>query len=121
MAINQFTSYASKNVGITASTVFTAQASVQTALIGMSLGNTTTVPVTASAYVTRGGQDVFIVRNAVVPAGGSLVAVGGDQKLVLIAGDAVRVIASTATCIDVWASALITGGEAVASQPVVVG
>lgn len=120
MAINQFNSYASKSVGVTASTVFTAQASLQTALIGMTLSNTTTAPVTASAFITRGGQDVFIVRNATVPVGGSLVAVGGNQKLVLIAGDAVKVISSTATSIDVWASALLTGGAAAGSQPVVV-
>lgn len=118
MAINQFVSYASKSVGTAVSTVFTAQASLQTALIGMTLSNTTDTPVTASAYVTRGGVDVFIVRNATVPVGGSLVAVGGDQKLCLIAGDSVRVTSSTATSIDVWASALLTGGAAATNQPV---
>jgi hypothetical protein len=51
--------------------------------------------------------DYFIIRDATVPQGGALVPVGGEQKMVLNASDALRVIASTATCIDVITSALV--------------
>jgi hypothetical protein len=51
--------------------------------------------------------DYYIGKGATVPSGGSLVAVGGDQKLVMAANDALKVVASTASCIDVIVSALV--------------
>lgn len=107
MATTTFTSYVNKNVGTAAATVVTAAAGAQTNIIGMTCANTTNTAVTVSVYLTRGGVDHFIVRDATVPQGGSLVPVGGNQKLVLNVSDSLRVIASTATCIDVITSALV--------------
>jgi phosphoribosylcarboxyaminoimidazole (NCAIR) mutase len=107
MATTTFTSYINKNVGTAVATVVTAGAGAQTNLIGMTCANTTNTAVTVSVYVTKGGQDFFIVRDATVPAGGTLVPVGGDQKMALNPSDVLRVTASTATCIDVITSALV--------------
>jgi len=103
---NTFTSYVNKDVGTSAATVVTVGASTQTTVIGMSCANTTTSPVTVDAYFTRSAVNYYLVKGATVPVGGSLVIVGGDQKVVLIASDALKVVSSTAASIDVVTSAL---------------
>jgi len=44
--------------------------------------------------------DYWIVKDAPVPAGGSLVVVGGDQKVVLMPGDTVKVRSNTELSAD---------------------
>lgn len=97
---NTFTSYMNKDVGTTADTVVTVGAATQTTIIGLCMANTSTSPVTASAYVTRSGVDYYIVKNATVPVGGGLVPVGGDMKVVLITSDILKVVSSAPTSID---------------------
>ena len=101
---NTFKNYFVKNANTTAQTVVTAGAGVQATVIGMSLANMTNAPVSANVYVTAGGTDYYVVYQATVPVGGCLVPVGGDQKLVLEATDALKVSA-TANC-DVITSVL---------------
>lgn len=103
---NVFTSYMNKDVGTSAATVVTIGASTQTTVIGMSCANTTTSPVTVDAYITRSAVNYYLVEGATVPVGGSLVIVGGDQKVVLITSDALKVVSSTAASIDVVTSVL---------------
>jgi len=103
---NTFTSYVTKNVGTSASTVVTVGASTQTTIIGLSFANTTTSPITASAYITRSAVDYYLIKDAVVPVGSSLVVVGGDQKTVMITSDALKVITSAASSADVVTSVL---------------
>ena len=103
---NTFTSYVNKDVGTSAATVVTVGASTQTTVIGMSCANTTTSPVTVDAYITRSAVNYYLVEGATVPVGGSLVIVGGDQKVVLIASDALKVVSSTASSVDVVTSVL---------------
>jgi hypothetical protein len=103
---NNFTSYFNKNVGTSAATVVTVAASTQTTIIGLSFANTTTSPITASAYITRSAVDYYLITNATVPVGSSLVVVGGDQKTVLITGDALKVVTSAASSADVVTSVL---------------
>jgi hypothetical protein len=50
--------------------------------------------------------DFYLIKDATVPVGGTLVVVGGDQKTVLITGDALKVISSTAASADVITSVL---------------
>jgi len=103
---NTFTSYGNKTVGTSAATVVTIGASTQTTVIGMSCANITTSPVTVDAYFTRSSVDYYLVKGATVPVGGSLVIVGGDQKVVLITSDVLKVVSSTASSIDVVTSVL---------------
>ena len=104
MATNTFTSYVSKNVGTSAATILTVASSTQTTVIGLSAANTSLAPVTVDVYFTRSAVDYYLVKGATVPVGGSLVVIGGDQKLVLKTSDALKVVSSAATSIDVVTS-----------------
>lgn len=103
---NNFTRYLNKSVGTSAATVVTVGAGTQTTIIGLSLANTTTSPITVSAYITASAVDYYLVKDATVPVGGSLVVVGGDQKTVLVTNDALKVISSAASSADVITSVL---------------
>ena len=103
---NTFKSYASKNVGTSAATVYTCPSSTQTTLIGLSMANTSTSPITTDAYITRSAVNYYLIKGATVPVGGSLVVVGGDQKVVLQASDVLYVLNSAATSGDCFASLL---------------
>jgi hypothetical protein len=103
---NTFTSYLNQNVGTSAATVVTVGSGTQTTIIGMSTANTTASPVTVSAYITRSATDYYLIKNATVPVGSSLVIVGGDQKVVLVASDVLKVISSAASSLDVVTSVL---------------
>lgn len=103
---NTFTSYANKDVGTSAATVVTVGAGTQTTVVGMSVANTSASPITASAYFTRSAVDYYLIKSATVPVGSSLVLVGGDQKVVLVASDVLKVVTSTAASADVVTSVL---------------
>ena len=103
---NTFKSFANKNVGTSAATVYTCPASTQTTLIGLSMANTSTSPITTDAYITRSAVNYYLVKGATVPVGGSLVVVAGDQKVVLQATDVLYVVNSAATSGDCFASLL---------------
>lgn len=105
---NSFTRRTSRSVGTTATRVgaYTVNAATSVTVIGLSVANTTGATVSANVYHSDGTNNTFIVYNAPVPAGGSLVAVGGDQKIVLTAGDGIFVQASAATSLDAIMSVL---------------
>ena len=103
---NTFTRYLNKDVGTSAATVVTVGSSTQTTIIGLSFANTTTSPITVSAYITASATDYYLIKSATVPVGGTLVVVGGDQKTVLVTNDALKVISSTASSCDVITSVL---------------
>lgn len=106
MATNTFKSYANKNVGTSAATVYTCPSATQTTLIGLSMANTSTSPITTDAYITRSAVNYYLVKGATVPVGGSLVIVGGDQKVVMQAADVLYIVNSAATSGDCFASLL---------------
>lgn len=101
---NVFKNYPSAAVGTSAATIVTATAS--TTVIGMTIANILATPITVSVYVTTGGSNYYIVKDATVPAGGALVPIGGDQKLALAIGDALKVVSSDASSADVIVSVL---------------
>lgn len=103
---NTFKSSANKNVGTSAATVYTCPSATQTTLIGLSVANTSASPITTDAFITRSAVDFYLIKTATVPVGGSLVIVGGDQKVVLQVGDVLKVVTSTASSADVFASLL---------------
>lgn len=105
-----FKSKVTPNVGLVGSktTVSDVVASGKThTVIGMSLANKTTSGVIVSAeLVKNGGAVATIVANGSVPVGTSMVAIGGDQKLVLETGDSIRVWSSASSAVDVIISYL---------------
>jgi hypothetical protein len=57
-------------------------------------------------FNSTASNTLFMVKNATIAPGGALVPVGGDQKLVLEAGDRLQVQMGTATSADVIVSVL---------------
>ncbi len=103
---SSFKNAVSANVGTTPVDVYTAPALTSTTVIGLSLANTSATSVTANVTVTKGGTTVYVIKTAPVPVGSSLVLFGGDQKLVLEAGNKFSVTSSAVTSLDVVVSVL---------------
>ena len=104
------------SVGASASAVYTVPAgagstALESIVIGITLANKTSSGVTASVFLDNfsGSNDVFIVKDATIPAGSSLEVMSGN-KIVLqndgTTGDVLRVSSSTATAIDTTISVL---------------
>ena len=102
---NNFKNALARNVGTTPVQVYQAPASKKAIIIELDVCNTTLGAVTASVYITSGGQDYYVVKNAPVPVGGSLQVIAG-QKIVLTNLDSVNVVSSSAASIDVIGSIL---------------
>ena len=77
----------------------TVGSDTQTTLIGMTIANITSGVVSVGVKLVSGGSDTWIVKDAPVPTGGSLVVLGGDQKVVLEATDAIKIRSNTADSI----------------------
>ena len=105
---NDFKRKLSRSVGtsLTAVGSYTVGASTQTTVIGLTVANTTAAQVLVDATVNDGSNDTYIVKSAPVPAGGSLVIIGGDQKVVLETNDSIKVKSDTASSVDVVMSIL---------------
>ena len=104
------------SVGASASAVYTVPAgagstALESIVIGITLANKTSSGVTASVFLDNfsGSNDVYIVKDATIPAGSSLEVMSGN-KIVLqnngTTGDVLRVSSSTATAIDTTISVL---------------
>ena len=81
-------------------------ASTQTTLIGMTLANITSGVINVTATLIDGTNTTHIVMDAPIPTGGSLILLGGDQKVVLMTGDKIIVTSNTASSVDVIMSFL---------------
>ena len=81
-------------------------ASTQTTLIGMTVANITSGVISVTVTLGDGTNTTNIVKTAPIPTGGSLVVLGGDQKVVLMTGDKVIVTSNTASSCDVIMSFL---------------
>lgn len=100
---NTFNRKISRQIGTTATQVgsYEVGADTTTVVVGMSVTNITGGAITANVYVQDASlNNAYIVANAPISSGASLVVVGGDQKLVLIEGDKVFVQSSASTSID---------------------
>lgn len=86
---NSFKNYTAKSV-TTEEVILTGATDTQTTVIGFSIANTTDDGITVSALL----NDVYLVEDAPITTGSSLVVIGGDQKLVVEESDTVSVISS---------------------------
>ena len=115
---NDFKRFAKPSVGTStgasADAVYTVPAgagssALESIIIGITLANKTSTGVTASVFLDNedGSNDVFIVKDATIPAGSSLEVMSGNKIVVQNDGsnaDVVRVSCGTAAALD----ALIT-------------
>ena len=103
---NTFTSYVAKDVGTTPVSLVTVASGTTDTVIGLSAANTSASGVTVDVYVTRSAVNYYIVKGAYVPPGQTFIMSGGDQKIILVASDILKVVSSAATSVDAIASVL---------------
>jgi len=84
---NNFKGYEVVNI-TTETIVYTGAANTQATVIGFSVANTTGLPTLVSVKK----NSAFMVKDAPVPSGSSLVVIGGDQKVAVEPTDTLSVI-----------------------------
>ena len=99
-----FRRYTSNAVGTSAATIFTADS--YDTIVGISVSNVTTSAINVSVYINDGSNDIHLVKDAPITAGGDLQVVDGGAKFVVQNNDALKVISDTASSADVWVSAV---------------
>ena len=111
---NDFKRFAKPNVGTStgasADAVYsvpagTGSTALESIVIGITLANKHTSGITASVFLDHldGSSDVYIVKNATVPAGSSLEVMSGNKLVVQNDGsnaDVLRVESSRASSLD---------------------
>lgn len=105
---NTFKNSISGSIGTANTIVYQTPAATSTTVIGLSVANTTTNNINVSVTLTSNSQakTVYVVKNATIPTGGSVVLVGGEQKIAMSAGDYISVVSSLLTSADVIVSVL---------------
>ena len=102
---------ASSNSTIYAVPAGASSAALESIVIGITMANKTSSGITASIFIDNedGSNDVYIVKDASIPAGASLEVMSGN-KLVLqndgTNGDNLEALASAANSLDVTVSVL---------------
>lgn len=104
---NAFKLVTDTGVGASAATIYTCPSSTETTIIGLSIANIVTSQIEIDVQLENNdGDNVYIIKDAPVPVGSSLVVVGGDQKVVMNASDVLKVTSSASTSADVTLSIL---------------
>jgi hypothetical protein len=105
---NTFTRKLSQNIGTSAIAVgsYTVAANTTVVVVGLTVTNKTGSSIAANVFINDGAANTFVTANAPVSSGSSLVAVGGDQKVVLLPGDRIFVQSSAASSLDAVLSIL---------------
>jgi|TARA_B100001105_G_scaffold252343_1_gene243855 hypothetical protein len=94
-------------VGTTATDIGVAvPVGTEVTVIGLSCANITASQVLVSITVNDGSNTTNIVKDVPIPSSSSLIAIGGDQKVVLMTGDKVVVTSNIASSVDVIMSFL---------------
>ena len=99
-----FRRYTSNAVGATPAAVYTANS--YDAIVGISLSNILSTAITVSCYIYNGSANIYLVKDAPIPTGGSLQVLDGGAKFVVQALDVLKVQSSDAASCDVWVSAV---------------
>lgn len=108
---NTFKNTVKAGIGTVEQTVYTAPSSVTSTIIGLTLAGTTSdssirVNVKLTDYSTSVSS--YLIKNAEIPYGASLVLVGGEQKVILEGNDYISVTSSVSSSVDVVISILET-------------
>ena len=117
---NDFKRFTKPNVttstGTSASTVYTVPSTgsvaMETVVIGIYLSNTSTTGVTGSVFLDAYGSaadDIYVVKDATIPAGSSLEVISGGKLVVQgdgVTNDIIKVSCGTASSLDATVSVL---------------
>ena len=105
-----FKSFVTTSIGTSANTVYNPTASgIQSTLIGMTVANRATAPVSVSVQLDKGGLGTnvgYIIKDGIIGVGGALIVVGGEQKLVIERNDKLTVTSNTSSSADSTISVL---------------
>ena len=104
---NAFKLKTDTGVGTSLATVYTCPSSTETTIIGLTVANITTSQIEVDVQlVNNDGDNDYFILNAPLPAGSSLVVVGGEQKVVMEESDILKVASNAANSADVALSIL---------------
>lgn len=108
---NLFRTFTQRNIGTSLTSIggFTSAGGNVSTIIGLTLSNTSNTAVLVDVAHSSNTANTFIIKNAPITAGSSLVPIGGDQKIVLH-GESIKVSANTAGAVDCVMSVLIQNG-----------
>lgn len=70
-------------------------------IIGLNLANISANAISVSAYITNGGNNFYIFKDAPIPNGGAL---SYSDKINVISGDRLYFVSDTASSLDVICS-----------------
>ena len=102
-----FRRYTLNNVGVVAQDIPDgSNFDTYDAIVGIMLSNVHTAAINVSVYINDGTDDIYLVKDAPIPVGGSLQVLDGGAKFVVQSGDRLYVISDTASSLDVWVSAV---------------
>lgn len=105
---NVFKNSITGSIGTTGVTVYSAPALTSTTVIGVNVANINSQNISVSVMMRDNSlnKTVFVVKDSLIMPGSSNVLVGGEQKLVLEAGDFLSVTSSLSNSADVIVSVL---------------
>lgn len=75
-------------------------------IVGINLANIVAQQILVSVYISNGGNNYYLIKDAPIPAGSSLQLLDGGAKFVVQSGDRLNIISDTASSVDVVVSAV---------------
>ena len=104
--IDTKSSVSNSGTGNSATDVVTAGASATLVILSILISNKSASSAQVDVFlVTNTGDDVFLIKNAPVPAGSSLEIISGS-KIIMESSDVLRINAGTASALDAAVSYL---------------
>lgn len=104
----QFTNAMGSLVAATASDVYTVPNGKSATIFGLTVANTSAYPGKVSIRVGTTGSLKYLVKDAPLEVGGTLIAVGGSHKVVLTAAQKVEVTINSTVLGTVTADCIIS-------------
>ena len=113
---NDFKRICTPSIGTSLTTIYGVPAgagstALESIVIGITMANKTTSGVTASIWIDNedGSNDVYLVKDAVIPPGTALEVMAGNKLVLMNDGsnaDVLKALCSTTTALDVTVSVL---------------
>ena len=75
-------------------------------IVGINLANIVAQQIIISVYISNGGNNYYIIKDAPIPAGSSLQLLDGGAKFVVQSGDRLNIVSDTTSSLDVVVSAV---------------
>lgn len=104
---NQFNNKLTRSIGTTSTLVYSTNSSTRATIIGINVANITLDTVYVDIIFVDGqNHEGYVAKGVEIAPGTALAAMGGDQKLVLVPNNTLKVVSTDANSVDVIVSAL---------------